>query len=485
MTFFRLPPLRPYQASWLFLTVVIASGCPEQKPATDKTDSAKLRLPLVLLVVDDTKLGEAVAREWRARTEEELVVRAASAANIEAATRLPADAIIFPTGMIGSLTERGLIGPLDPASLENLDFNYRDIFDQIRLREMKWGDKTFAAPLGSPQLLLAYRSDIFDKAQISPPETWTQYQRAIEKLSDPDVTGDLTPAKGQSWLASIEPLADGWAGQLLLARAASYAMHRDQVSPLFRFESLAPLIDQPPYRRALEELVSAANKAGFASERLAPHAALRELRAGRCAMALTWPSAELIGSTNQAADATIQFAVLPGASEAYRFATKSWEKRGEDDNIHIPLLAISGRMAAISAASAEPRRAESFVLWLAGSDVSQQIAPHSLSTTLFRQSQLPNSSRWTGGLPAEGSRQYAEVLGQTLSLPRSFPGLTLPGRGKYLAALDQAVQQALEGRPAGEVLTEAAKKWSEISAELGIDNQKRANARSLGQAAQP
>jgi multiple sugar transport system substrate-binding protein len=465
----------------LFLFVV-ATGCPEQKPAGEQSGEPKPKSPLVLLVVDDPKLGDAVAREWRARTEDEVVVRAASAADIEKASRLPADAIIFPTGMIGSLAERGLIGPLDSAALESADFNYRDIFDQIRLREMKWGDKTFAGPLGSPQLLLAYRADVFEKAQISPPKTWSEYQRAIEKLRDRAALGGLAQAEGQPWLASIEPLAEGWAGQLLLARAAAYAMHRDQVSPLFRFETMTPLIDQPPYRRALEELVTATKKAGSGGERMTPQAALTELRAGRCAMALTWPSAELVDSSSRSADATVRFAMLPGATEAYRFATKSWEKRGEEDSIHVPLLAISGRMAAISATSAEPRRAESLVLWLAGSDVSQQVAPHSLSTTLFRQSQLANSSRWTGGLPAEASRQYAETLAQTLSLPRSFPGLTLPGREKYLAALDKAVLQALGGKAADEVLAEAAKQWGEITAELDVDKQRRANARSLGQA---
>jgi multiple sugar transport system substrate-binding protein len=300
-------------------------------------------------------------------------------------------------------------------------------------------------------------------------------------LSDRGAAGDLTPAEGQAWLASLEPLADGWAGQLLLVRAAAYALHRDQVSPLFRFESMTPLIDQPPYRRALEELVTATKKSGITQLRATPQAAMAELRAGRCAMALTWPSSELAGSMNQA-DSIIRFAMLPGASEAYRFATKSWEKRGDDDNIHVPLLAMSGRMGAISATTAEPRRAESLVLWLAGSDVSQQISPHSSSTTLFRQSQLANSNRWTGGLPAEVSRQYAETLAQTLTLPRSFPGLTLPGRDRYLAALDMAVQHALDGRPAGEALAEAAKKWREITAELDIDKQKRANSRSLGQA---
>lgn len=481
MTATRSLLLRPCQALWLLLIFTIAAGCPEKKPMAKKGEADKLKQPLVLLVVDDPRLGDAVAREWRARTEEELIVRAASAADIEKANRLPADAIVFPEGMIGRLAERGLIAPMDSASLESADFNYRDIFDLIRLREMKWGDKTVATPLGSPQLLLAYRDDLFEKAGLSPPRTWSEYQRVIEKLSDRAVLGDWVAKRDQAWRAAIEPLADGWAGQMLLARAAAYAMHRDQVSPLFRFESMAPLIDQPPYRRALEELIAAAETGGFSEDRFTPQGAMAELREGRCAIALTWMSAVVEGSKSHAVDGQIRFAMLPGAVEAYRYATKSWENRGEDDRVHVPLLAVSGRMAAISATSAEPRRAESLVLWLAGSDVSEQIAPRSTATTLFRQSQMAASGRWTGGLPAEASRQYAEALAQTLGLPRSFPGLTIPGRERYLEALDKAVQQVIQGKPVNDALADAARRWGEITGELGWEKQRRANARSLGQ----
>jgi hypothetical protein len=84
-------------------------------------------------------------------------------------------------------------------------------------------------------------------------------------------------------------------------------------------------------------------------------------------------------------------------------------------------------------------------------------------------------------LPAEASRQYAETLAQTLNSSRSYPGLTIPGREKYLAALDHAVRQALDGKSAGESLTAAAKTWAEITAELDAEKQRRANALSLGQ----
>jgi len=249
---------------------------------------------------------------------------------------------------------------------------------------------------------------------------------------------------------------------------------------LFRFETLEPLIDQPPYIRALEELAAAANSGGFAEARFSPVEALDELKAGRCAMAIGWPAADLAKNERDEETKT-RFAMVPGAEQAYRFATKGWEPRSPEDNSHVPLLSISGRMAAVSASSADPRRAAGLVLWLAGREVSQQVSPHSAATTLFRHSQVATSSRWTGWLSPTASRQYAEVLDQSFALPRAFPGLTLPGRLDYLAALDEAVQKAVAGKPASEALAEAAKQWSSITEKLGLEQQRRANSRSLGQ----
>jgi ABC-type glycerol-3-phosphate transport system substrate-binding protein len=468
------------------LIVLAVAGCPAaNKTATPSSGaSAKAAQPLTLIVVDDPELAKAIAREWRSRTEENLTVRDASSTEIAAASRLPGDAVIFPAGLIGQLAERSLIAPLDAAAIEGADFNYRDIFDQIRLREMKWGNRTFAMPLGSPQLLLAYRADLFEKLGLAPPTDWAEYHAILRRLADRSALGDLAPPADMTWRSAVEPLADGFAGQLLLARAAAYALHREQVSPLFRIDTMQPLIDQPPYVKALEELAAAAKASDFADQRITPQQALEELRAGRCAMALGWPAPE-VGSGSekgQESPRKIAFALLPGAVQAYRFATRRWDERGGDESPQMPLLSISGRMAGVSSSAPDPRRAQGFVVWLAGREVSEQMSPHSPATTLFRSAQIASSRRWTGTFAPEASRQYAETLAMALNLPRAFPGLTLPGRLDYLAALDDAVQQAVEGnKSAREALAEVASRWSEITERLGTDAQRQANVRSLGQ----
>src|SRR5205823_11318343 len=99
-----------------------------------------------------------------------------------------------------------------------------------------------------------------------------------------DELGDLAPAKESPWRGAVEPLGGGFAAQLLLARSAAYAAHREQVSPLFELSSLRPLISEPPYIRALTEL--AVQPGGIEDKPLSPAEAYREILAGRCAMAI-------------------------------------------------------------------------------------------------------------------------------------------------------------------------------------------------------
>jgi ABC-type glycerol-3-phosphate transport system substrate-binding protein len=469
-------------AAVLFVLLLGLAGCPSAPPSDSPGTTEKA--PLRLLVVDDPEFGQAIARERHAGTEETLDVKDVSVSDLAHASRLPGDVIVFPSGLVGLLMERGLIVPLDDEPLAQPEFDRRDIFDQIRLREMTWGNRTVAVPLGSPQLLLAYRADIFEKLAISPPSDWSEYQTTLEKLADRAPLGDLAPPGDQPWRATVEPLADGWAGQLLLARAAAYAAHRDQISPLFRFDSGEPLIGQPPYSRALRELAAAARAGGFADARLSPDEAVSEVRAGRAAMALGWLAPDLAAKYDPgaASKGQIKFALLPGAKLSYNMATKRWDKLESEQPIRVPTLALAGRLAAVSSNSSSRKRSEGFALWLAGKEVGSQVGPQSRMTTLFRKSHIVQAERWTGGAGPIESKSYAEALQATLNLPQAFPGLRLPGRDEYLAALDQAVQKAVtEETPPAELLEQVASRWSEITASIGAQKQKQANLRSLGQ----
>src|ERR1044072_1213025 len=122
------PRNRLVPSATVALLMLTVSGCPSATTKAPPAAKAKPRAPLTLLVIDDPPLGKAIAREWLGRTEEELVVRDATSKEIATASRLPADAVVFPSGLIGQLAEQGLLSPLEPAALEDPEFDHRDIF---------------------------------------------------------------------------------------------------------------------------------------------------------------------------------------------------------------------------------------------------------------------------------------------------------------------------------------------------------------------
>ena len=92
-----------------------------------------------------------------------------------------------------------------------------------------------------------------EKLNRKPPQTWAEYQELAKLLSGMKQSTAESP-----WFGTAEPLGPGWAGLVLLARAAPYAKHRDNYSTLFNIKTMEPLLTGPPMVRALEELVAAA-----------------------------------------------------------------------------------------------------------------------------------------------------------------------------------------------------------------------------------
>jgi ABC-type glycerol-3-phosphate transport system substrate-binding protein len=266
----------------------------------------------------------------------------------------------------------------------------------------------------------------------------------------------------------------------LLARAASYAKHRDNYSTLFHIDTMEPLVAGPPFVRALEELAAAA-KFGPSDPLGADPAAAREaFWRGECGMALTWPSAAAKFPPGNSVRAGI--APLPGSTEAYNIGNQTWEKRSEDEDPQVPLLSIAGRIGLVSSGSQRPEAAFQLLFWLSGKQFGSQVCAPSPATTLFRRSHLESPQTWAERpMPASTAVQYAAQTATTLGRQQWLSVPAIPGNQEYLAALDDAVRQTVAGQQsATEALQQAAERWREITQRLGLESQKNAYRRSLG-----
>ncbi|MCO6457990.1 MAG: extracellular solute-binding protein, partial [Pirellulaceae bacterium] len=395
MTIDRQCRARWFQAGWqlglsgLSLLWIAAAGCgPAVPPPVVTGEPPATAAPIRLLVVDDPELAEAIGRQWNAHDERRLAVEQMASSDLPQAVRLNADAVIYPSGLLGELAESRRIVPFPAEALDGPQLARGDIFPLQLQVEGRWGGQLLAVPLGSPQFCLVYRRDLARSAGGRPPATWGQYHELAVRLAK-----EHAEAGDGSFHAVAEPLAAGWAGQVLLARAAPYARHRSQYSTLFNFNTMDPLIAGPPFVRALEELVAASRLAPPECLEWTPAEVFEAVRSGRAAMGLAWPSPAATGlqpadsapgaasdqPVESAADSSGQlaFAELPGSDQVYSLGQQRWEQRREDEPGRIPLLAIAGRLGSVTAQSRRPAAAADALAWITGRDWSPLIAPAS------------------------------------------------------------------------------------------------------------
>lgn len=480
-------PLRQSRLlGWLCVSLVLLAGCPTVIPDNEEGTShpSTQGVSLRLAVVDDPALADAIRQlqgEWNAQTGSELSVEPMSRDALQAAQALEADAVILPSAEVGPLAAKKLIAKLPESLASNENPMWTDLFSQLRVCETTWANEPVAVPLGSPVLTVYYRADLLEKLGRKPPQTWAAYQELSELLADRKNLGPLAPPEDKPWSGSRAPLGPGWAGQLLLARAAAYVSHRAFESTLFQIDTLEPLIDGPPFVRALEELVTNAAQGPRQQLTEDPTAVRKAFWAGQCGLALSWPTAADKDLPN-AAKIEVGFAELPGSPDVFNVADQRWEKRRDDEEPQVPLLAIAGCMGVVSAKAARPDAAYQLLFWLSTDRWGRQICSATPATTLFRTSQRESPQFWVEKqVPAAAAVSYASLTERALSRPQRLVSLRIPGRAAYLAALDAAVHQAIRGeKPPEEALREAAARWRENTAHHGLAAQKAAYWQSLG-----
>jgi multiple sugar transport system substrate-binding protein len=488
-TFMRRRMLGPTR--WLLaLAFAALGGCTPQSATEPASDAAPRRdVTVRLLVVDDSALAAAitqVAGEWKARSGASLTVSESTGAQLLAAKAMPTevDAVIYPPAMLGELTTRQWLRPLPADYAASRELDWSDTFELLQIAETQWQQSALGIPLGSPVLVCYYRADLFEKFHRRPPSTWKEFHELAEFFSRRENLSDAAPAADATWHGCIQPLSEGWAGRLLLARAAAYVKHRDHFSTYFEIESMKPLVDGPGYVRALEELVADAKLGPDDPRANDLDAARTAFLGGQAALAIAWPSHQR-STKPPAASVAPSFSELPGETDVYNFANATWELRTEADGDRVTLLGLAGRQASISANTANSREAFQLLGWLSGKkwggDIGS-VSSASAATTLYRRSQLRAPAPWVdAGTDTEAARVYGETVRDALSRPSHLFVPRIPGHDRYLASLDAAAAEALAGQAtAAEALAKAATAWETITDELGRDEQRRAYRQSLG-----
>ncbi|HEX5498030.1 MAG TPA: hypothetical protein VFX03_02345, partial [Thermomicrobiales bacterium] len=141
-----------------------------------------------------------------------------------------------------------------------------------------------------------------------------------------------------------------------------------------------------------------------------------------------------------------------------------------------------GRLGSIAKESSRTDAAGHLLAWLSGPEWGGRVSASSPATTLYRESQLAAPGEWLAQHVEEpAALQYAEAVRDAMTHEESLTTLRIPGRDRYLAALDRAVRQVVSGEAESQpALDVAAEAWRKITAELGREAQRAAYRRDLG-----
>lgn len=474
-----------------------------EKPAVRSFEAASLRV--VIYGSELTGPLEEHRGEWSAQTgaSVEWAVHSADA-DPERADALPgdlraADILIYPADWLGSLAAQDLLKPVPDDLLSDPAYDREDLLAAFRERLCRWGETTLALPYSGNGPLLFYRKDVLTnpahrdafRAKLGrvlvPPATWTQYLETAAFFASIDWRGD-----GEKGYGVVEPLGGHGRSlaRLFFAHAAAYAKHPEHYSFFFDVGSFKPLVDTPPFVRALDDL-RALRSAGPPNMLTLDRAGSRGVfLSGKAA--LTIDDGELVpvalagsGSAKDSAASAvvgkIGVAPLPGAEEAYNPTRRDWDRLGASHRI--AYVGQGGFLASVTRSSKHEKAAFDLLRRLTGKDWSlQDVALAGSWIGPYRSSHLDAADGWLPrGMGRDEARGWVSALRTSLGDRAALADLRIRGSLQYYDRLGVELAQALSDRkPTAEALHQVVESWSAISKDLGAADQLREYRRSLG-----
>ncbi len=358
-----------------------------------------------------------------------------------------------------------------PEALEQREqLDWLDILQGLRTRAASVSRKPMLVPVSCPTLVLYFRQDLFEKAGLKPPGTWSEYQNLLETLDD------WAPG-----LSAVEPWGESFRASLFLARAASVAKHPDQFSFCFNLSTGEPLIANPGFLESLKIAKAALAKMPEDVKTMTPADCRREILEGRAALAIAYET-DRGSAIPRGEDLQIGIRPLPGSTRVYNTSIDNWVELNESNIHRVTYTGFTGWAFGV-AAHLEPateRAAWEFVRYLA---VDQLPASYPADVvSLCRESQAQQPSAWTGPqLTTVESQQYADTVAESLRNQQLVMELPVIGQSAFRGALTKGLTQAIaEDGNEAKILESVADEWRKIEQKLDRSKVVESYRRSLG-----
>ncbi len=483
-----VPDMKQSLRFWFFglfwMGLAFLAGCENQKSENEKGES--VGKPYAGQRIDMAVPAERnLATDWQLPMSEWSVQHGAECLLHEYV--LPKDAVDFPAVLktapretespevmfipwsaVPELIAQDALAEIPQAIRQPEQLDWLGFFPGLRNRVAEVARKPRLVPVSCPVLVCYYRQDLLEKAGLSAPKTWADYQTLLETLAD--------WAPGMS---AVEPWGEPFRATMFLARSAAGAKHPEQFSFCFSLSSGEPIIDNPGFISSLKQAKAALARMPGEVKNYSPGDCRKEILSGRAALAIAYET-ELDQKLKRGENLQIGISQLPGSTRVYNTAIDQWVEFDKDTPHRVTLTGFAGWAFGVSN-NLEP--IANNAAWELVRYMTLDQLPAGYSASLVspcRDSQTGTPADWTGSeLTTSESLQYVSVVADALRSDQLVMEFPLIGHTQFRAALTQGLTKAISQNGNEEAaLKEVAKKWREIIGELGKEKVAKSYQRS-------
>lgn len=379
---------------------------------------------------------------WNATSEQPIEIRSVTANELLANGR-STDVVIADSLLMGDLQALEALTPFPDTVAQSTPFSRDTILEGLIQQDSAWGNQLYGFPLVASLPCLWLSND-----SVQAPATWSEYQALIESL----------PAGH-----AAEPLAEGFAVDTYLNRASTLTGSEWLFDP----QDMSPVLQTPPYLRALVDLVEARKQ--YPQKRLTPTEIWEQLSSGNLDIAVTCPPASLSEEGVQAGT-LLRMSPNLQSNEVYM---SDW--RPANDFTPHRSLGSSAYFLGVSSGCRQTSVARAFINWIASGEGYYEFRRAAGGLAVVRQisAEAADMERIGQTLFLDGGvAEYRSWFADMMQRGDLRPSLRLQGSQEYRSALDAAVISAVEGEiTPEEALSKASQQWQAITAKLGVKTQ--------------
>ncbi|HLO48640.1 MAG TPA: extracellular solute-binding protein [Kamptonema sp.] len=369
---------------------------------------------------------------------------------------------------------------------------WEDIAPFFRNANAIHNKRIYGIPVDGDYHLLYYRTDLLQKAGLTPPLTWDDYLKVAQSFHGKDLNGDGTPDYG-SCIAK-EP---GHIGFFMFnSILTSYLQSKGTgQGAFFDLETMRPLVKNEAFAKALDIYKQTMAYGVPDDANLKFVEARKVFLSGRCALSIDWGDIPVlvIDPTLSKVINKVGAAMLPGSPKVLDRTTGKLTVCDKfvcpyaiDGINHAPFAANLGYTGVISAKAAPDVKnaAYAFLSYIsqpAQSNVDVTIGPTGFNP--YRVSQFKDVAPWIqSGMSTDVTNNYLGAIGITLSNSNMALDMKLPHAKRYqLEVLDPALTDFMAGKISREETMERVEQgWQKITDQVGRESQKTAYRYSLG-----